>query len=382
MAAVLSSTMLAFLMERVLRSLDQLSQTSNGLGYLVGLMVNLSPHYLGLVLPAGFFIALFVVIDRLNGQSEIDAMLASGMSLSRITAPFIVLGLLLMILSLLLYGFVQPYSRYAYRAVLNAASNAGWNGEVRPKALLSPDGRLVLTADAVDPSGQRLERVFIRSLAPDGRQDVLTAPSAQIRRNRDGLGATIELRDGQQLSTGPRGAVHLLTFSHLTIRVPLAPAARLLRSRGRGEETELTFPELASLGYGKDPPALPRQALLAELYSRLARAVVLPLMPLLAVPLALTAKRAGPRAGSTIAALLLFAFQASLVFGQGLVDKGVLSAANAEGWPFAIFAAASILTFASSQRTPGESPTDRVADLVSDGLRMIASRRVVALGRV
>lgn len=302
-------------------------------------------------------------------------MLASGMSLTRITAPFVALGVMLTLFSLLLYGFIQPYARYSYRAVLHAARDAGWNGVIQPMAVLSPGRDFVLTADEVDPTGQRLDRVFIRRLSPGGREDVLTAASAEIRRNQDDVSVTLELRHGQQLSTSPGGAAHLLTFSDLTLRLPLLPAAKLLRSRGLGEESELTLSELARLGYGRTPPVIPRQALLAELYSRLARALALPLMPLLAVPLGLTAKRAGPRAASMIAGLLLFAFQTSLVFGQGLAGKGGMLAATAVGGPLALFASACFLTFASSRKTPGENPVNRVADVVSDALRRVSARR-------
>jgi lipopolysaccharide export system permease protein len=367
--------MVAFLLERILRSLDLLAQTSNGFNYLTGLVVNLIPHYVGLTLPAGFFIALFIVVDRLNGQSEIDAMLASRMSLGRIAAPFIALGVVMMVFSLVLYGFIQPYSRYGYRAVMHAARNAGWNGEIRPRGLLSPDGKFLLTVEDVDPTGERLERVFIRRFVASGREDVLTASSAEIHRSHDGQTVTLELRDGRQLSTNPRGRAHLLTFSALTVRLPLAPAAKLLRSRGLGEETELTLFELAKLGYGIEPPALPRQSLLAELYSRLARAVVLPFMPLLAVPLGLTAKRAGPSSAFVIAGVLLFSFQTSLVLGQGLAQKGVLRAANAVGWPLAIFATAAVFTFASSRNTPGENPINWLAEHLSEVFRFISARR-------
>ena len=137
MAAVLISTMVAFLMERLMRSFQLLSQTTEGFKFLTELLVNLVPHYVGLTLPGGFFIGLFVVVNGLNKSSEIDAILASGISLGRFAAPFVGLGLLLMVFSVVLFGFIQPYSRYAYHAVLHAAENAGWNGDVRPKALLN-----------------------------------------------------------------------------------------------------------------------------------------------------------------------------------------------------------------------------------------------------
>lgn len=374
MGAVLITTMIAFLMERLLRSFQLLAETRDGFGYLVELMINLAPHYLGLVLPVGFFIALFVVVNRLNNDSEIDAMQASGWSLGRISTPFIGLGLLLMVLSLVLYGFVQPYSRFAYRMVLHAAENAGWSGQVRAKAIFAPDRTLILTAEGADPTGEILDRVFIRRLSPSGQEDVLTASSAEIHRNRDGRSASLVLRDGQQLSNHPGGSPHLLTFSSLTIRLPLIPPARLLRHRGSGEETELTLLELAERGYGDPAPVLPRQTLLAELYSRLTRAMVLPLMPLLAIPFGLTAKRVESRAAFIIAGILLFFFQIGILFGQGLAEKGVVSAALALGAPFAVFAAVAVITFISSQRSPGENPVNRLTEWVSDQLQTLTGR--------
>ena len=80
MAGVLISTMVVFLMERIMRSFQLLSQTTDGFKYLSELLVNLVPHYVGLTLPGGFFIGLFVVVNGLNKSSEIDAILASGKS--------------------------------------------------------------------------------------------------------------------------------------------------------------------------------------------------------------------------------------------------------------------------------------------------------------
>ena len=378
MLGVLIATMTAFLMERLLRSFDLLAQSRNGFGFLLELAVDLAPHYLGLTLPAAFFIALFVVVDSLNNTSEIDAMLASGVSLSRVAKPFVVLGVLLMVFSLLLYGFIQPYSRYGYRAVLHAAENAGWNGTFQAQALVFPTRDLLLTADAADPGGQNLERVFIRRLSPSGREDVLTASSARVRRSRDGREVTFDLRDGQQLSTDRDGAAYMLTFRSLTLRVPAAAAARLLRSRGSGEESELTLMELAAQGFGVDPPALPRQTLLAELYSRLLRALALPFMPLLAIPLGLSAKRAGPRPAMLAAGLLLFSFQASLEFGRSLAASGGGLAIVAEGLPGGIFAAACVGTFLVSRKRPGENPVNWAAERISDAFRPLGHGSRVA----
>lgn len=371
MTAVLLSTMVAFLMERLMRSFDLLSQTTEGFRFLTELMVNLVPHYVGLTLPGGFFIGLFVVVNGLNKSSEIDAILASGVSLGRFAAPFVGLGVLLMVLSVLLFGFIQPYSRYAYHAVLHAAENAGWNGEVRPKALLTAGADVMLTADRVDASGRHLEHVFIRKIGPEGREDVLTAASAVVRKSPGAHSVSLELDDGRQVSTTRDAEVYVADFSRFMFELPLSQSATLLRLRG-DEVSELTLIELAQQGFAKAQPALPRQALLAEFYSRSARALMLPLLPLLAVPFGLSAKRAGSGSAMATGGVLLFAFETSMVLGQAVSAASGIPAVVAIGAPAGLFATACVATWIASRRRPGENPVSWLAEHIAEVFSAIA----------
>lgn len=380
MSAVLVSTMVAFLMERLMRSFHLLSQTTDGFKFLTELLVNLVPHYVGLTLPGGFFIGLFVVVNGLSKSSEIDAILASGMSLGRFAAPFVGLGVLLMAFSVLLFGFVQPYSRYAYHAVLHAADKAGWNGDVRPKALLTT-GALLLTADAADASGRQLERVFIRKIGPDGREDVLTARSALVNKSDADQRVTLDLRDGRQISTTPDRQVYVAAFSRFSFDVPLSLAGKLFRMRG-DQVSELTLIELARQGFGAEPAALPRQTLLAEFYARSARALMLPLLPLLAVPFGLTAKRSGSGSAMAAGGMLLFLFETSMILGQAMTSGAGLPALLTIGLPAAAFAVTCGATWIVSRNRPGENPVswmiDRIETLVLAVGRMLGRRRTAS----
>src|SRR5580693_6573268 len=124
--AVLGVTLVAFLLDQTLHLIDQLASNGAHLGYLFGLVTNLVPYELGLALPASFFVAMFIVIARLDEESEIDALLSGGVPFERIVAPLVFAGLVLGVVSLLLVGYLQPYSRFGYRALLNAATDAGW----------------------------------------------------------------------------------------------------------------------------------------------------------------------------------------------------------------------------------------------------------------
>lgn len=378
MTAVLSSTMVAFLMERLMRSFQLLSQTTDGFKYLSELLVNLVPHYVGLTLPGGFFIGLFVVVNALNKNSEIDAILASGASLGRFAAPFVGLGVVLMMFSVLLFGFVQPYSRYAYHAVLDAAEKAGWNGDVRPKALLST-GPMLLTADRTDASGRHLDGVFIRKIEPDGREDILTAASATVRKDAGDQSVTLDLTNGRQVSTTPEAKVYIADFARFSFDVPLSMSGKLFRMRG-DDVSELTLVELARQGFGRAAPALPRQVLQAEFLARSSRALMLPLLPLLAVPFGLSAKRAGSGSAMATGGVLLFLLETSLILGQAMSAGAGLPALITVGAPAGAFMAICIATWITSRKRPGENPvswvTEHVAAVFAAIARAVGARPV------
>jgi hypothetical protein len=103
--AVLGVTLVAFLLEQTLRLINQLEADGAHIGYLFGLITNMVPYQLGLALPASFFAAMFIVIARLDEESEIDAILAGGIPFERIVAPLVFVGVVLGIVSLLLVAF-------------------------------------------------------------------------------------------------------------------------------------------------------------------------------------------------------------------------------------------------------------------------------------
>ncbi|MDZ4372416.1 MAG: LptF/LptG family permease [Phenylobacterium sp.] len=368
-------TLIALLLERTLRLLDMLSASSDRFGFVAQLAVNLVPHYIGLTLPAAFFLALVIVVNRMNQSSEIDALLAAGVSLTRLAAPYLCLAAALTAVSLAVFGFIQPYSRYAYRAVLHSAQNAGWNGLVPAETILSPSKDLTMTTDIADPAGQQLSRVFIRRITENGREEITTAAMAELSRTTDGANVRLELRDGQQLRFDSNGRPETLSFEAFTMQLPMTGPARLLRARG-GDERELTLFELADQARTGES-TIPGETLKGELYGRLARAFGLLLLPLLAVPLGLAAKRSGRAPGAIVGGLLLLAFHHAVQLGQGLAQTGRAHAEVAVGIPFVVFAGICFLVFFTSRKRPGETPIGQGMEHLSAWMARMRLRRAV-----
>lgn len=369
-------TLVALLLERILRLLDMLAASNDRFGFVAQLAVNLVPHYVGLTLPAAFFLALMIVVNRLNQASEVDALLAAGVSLTRLAAPYVLLATALTAVSLLVFGFLQPYSRYAYRAVLHSAQNAGWNGLVPAETILVPSKNLTMTTDEADAAGQQLSNIFIRRITEQGREEITTAGMAEVRRMTDGKSVRLELKDGQQLRFNAQGRPEVLSFKAFTMQLPLTGPARLLRARG-GDERELTLFELARQAESGHS-TIPREALKGELYGRLAKAFVLPFLALLGVPLGLSAKRSGRAPGMVVGGILLLAFFHGVQLGQGLASTGRVSAEVAVGLPFFGFAAIAIAVFLTSRKRPGETPVGRVMESISNFISRLRPKPTAA----
>jgi lipopolysaccharide export system permease protein len=366
-------TLVALLLERILRLLDMLSASSDRFGFVAQLAVNLVPYYVGLTLPAGFFLALVVVVNRMNQASEVDALLASGVSLTRLAAPFLWLAVGLAAVNLVVFGFLQPYSRYAYRAVLHSAQNAGWNGLVPAGTILAPSKSLTMTTDESDQAGQRLSRIFIRRITDAGREEITTAGMAEVRRTADGRNVQLLLKNGQQLRYNDQGRPEILSFRDFTMQFAVSGPAKLLRARGN-DQRELTLDELAR-GAITGRSFLPVGTLRAELYARLARALSLILMPLLAVPLGLAAKRSGRAPGAIVGGLLLLSFHHLIQLGQSLATKGRAMPEFSVGVPFLVFTSICFLVFFTSRKRPGETPIGRLMEHISAVIARMRMRR-------
>ena len=237
--AVLGVTLVAFLLEQTLRLIDQLSANGARLSYLVGLITNLVPYQLGLALPASFFVAMFIVIARLDEESEIDALLAGGVSFERIVAPLLFAGTVLGVVSLLLLGYLQPYSRFGYRAVLSAATEAGWTARLDPQVFLHAGPDFTISADDVDATGRTLKGVFIRRTNKSG-ETVVTANGGALGLRPDGKTTDLRLNGGLILTETAKGSSRLLRFGDFTDHEMLSGEASLAPRGGRRTGTDFS----------------------------------------------------------------------------------------------------------------------------------------------
>lgn len=352
----------ALLLERLLRLFDLISSKGAPLVPVLRTLLDLVPHYLGLALPAALFIGVYFVMARLSRDNELDAMQSAGFSLARISRPFVLMGVVVALCGFGLYGYAQPLARYAYRADYQAATEGGWNATIPAGEVTHISPNLVVTADRYDQETGVLSNILMYRRRAGGTEDVTAARLGRVVLTSEGTQILLELEDGEQLEVLTDNRIQTLASGSTAMQRPFLLSATAFRPRG-SDEREMTLNELW-MARNTPPPTLSRRRLDGELHSRLVRSLSLALLPLLAVPVGLAAKRVRRHYGVVVGVVILVIYHHAIQLAQSMGASGLITPGPALWGAFALFAVFCVSLFRHAERHTSEGPFDRILDVL------------------
>ena len=321
--------MVVLLLERLLRIFEVVSTSSRPAADASSMVVNLLPHYLGIAVPMALLLGTIITVDRLSKSSELVSAFGSGVSLSRMTRPFLGIAALLAVLSFFVEGFFQPIGRYNYRAVEHSIKQTSFAAILREGTFTQVGDRTFFAG--TDLPGSQIGPIFIyetlrdKSGDPDGIR-LTTAEEGQLVVQEPIGEPVLQLSEGQtyQLMDTDSGREKLmggLLFE--TSAITGAASESSFRRRGT-DDRELTSVELFRNRHGDVYPDLDVDANNAALHIRLAESALLLILPFIAVPFGLNYGRNPSSAGIFIGVVFLVALQKALEFAQNLGAQGTI----------------------------------------------------------
>jgi lipopolysaccharide export system permease protein len=232
-------------------------------------------------------------------------------------------------------GFLQPLGRYDYRQTVNSIQTQSFRAAFQEGRFVRMDNLIVWT-DFRDFAGRTLGETFILETHPDGSERFISAASGALQESRPGEFA-LQLENGNGATLAPPGqndvpSTQALQFDSLVW--PVDSQATPFRPRGK-DERELTLLELADVS---SFASVEQTAARAALHDLLSRAILVLVLPLLAVPLGLNLGR-HPRAGGIVTGVvILLIVQKTLEYGLQMARTGAIPA-WAGSWPVVILTA-------------------------------------------
>ena len=378
LAGAMAVGLMMLLAERMVRLLDTTLGKKNSFAVVFELLAYLVPHYLGTAIPAALFLGLLFGFNKLSKDSEIEAFMAAGIGLHRLAWPVIVLSAALAVVSLAIFGWLQPHTRYAYRSVVFDVQNI----EVfylAEAGVFMQAGTRTFILDKLDRGKNAFDHVFLFDDRGDAGSETVTATRGSLIEVPGQPRPTLRLEDGHRLKLSGRpafgGGAALLPgiAEFVATDTPLGKiSSDIFRPRGE-DERELTLPELYAQ-FDAPPAGTTPDAMRAELHSRLIKILTPLILPVLAVPFAIGRRRSQRAYRFGLALTLIVAFHEVIEQGSLATRVSGMSPWLTMWLPFALLIAFALWRFTVTCFLLRQDRLEAAIDAVSDGLSRLRRR--------
>lgn len=310
--------------------------------FLFAIMGYRLPGFLEMILPLGLFLAILLAYGRMYVDSEMVVLEACGMSRNRLLGYTLVPGLLIMLVVGFTSCVLSPWGAGNVERILNTQDAMTEFDTLTPGRFQSMDSNSRVTyAESLSADKSRMENVFIAQQGTKQSEDtkggltVLLADSGRIHRDEASGKRYLLLNDGYRydIAAGqPEGRITLYeTYG-----------AQMQDKEVRPVTKENTLPMSDIIG--KSQPRLQ-----AELQWRVSLPLLIPVVILMALPLA----RVNPRQGrfmKLLPGVLLYLFYlALLISGRGAIEDEKLPAEIGLWGVHALFGTIALLMFFGPQ---------------------------------
>jgi lipopolysaccharide export system permease protein len=357
--ATLMIAAMLLLLEKMLKLFDFVVNEGGPVSVVWRMLGNLIPQYLGLGIPVGLLLGVLLAFRKLALTSELDAIRSVGVSYLRMLRVPYYYALLLGLLTLVIVGFIQPISRYAYEGLEFELRSGALGATIDVGEFVKVAKNTTLRVEESRNHGQDLRGIFVNSAQPDGKTISVTAARGTFLSTDDPDIILLRLRDGTLVHNAPGyREPRVLTFKMHDLPIDL-PKVDVFRVRGAGTgDNELTMPELFRVGYagGGNATDDERRAIRANLNRRLVQVFAVLVIPLLAVALAVPPKRSTSAVGVFLALTMLVVYNEISEAAERAGAAGKASIILSQWGSFALFSALCAWFFYVLAFVPGGQP--------------------------
>jgi lipopolysaccharide export system permease protein len=356
LVGTLTLAAMLLILDKMLRLFDFVVSEGGPVDVVWKMLANLIPEYLSLGVPIGLMLGILMAFRRLALSSELDTLRAVGLGYGRLLRVPYMYALGLMALNVAIVGFVQPVARYAYEQLRFELRSGALGASIKVGEFTNLGKRMTLRVEMSEDQGRRLHGVFVRAETKDGKTLAVTADHGTFLATDDPDVIILRLSNGRLVHDSPGyRAPRVLSFAAHDLPIDL-PAIESFRGRGRGDNDELTLPELVRIGGSEAAPAPDRNAARAMFHFRLVEIVMMLLIPLLAVALAVPPKRSTSGLGIFLSIVMVVTYHKINQYAEQAGAQGRLDPLFALWVPFLLFAALIFWMYWTLAHKPGGQP--------------------------
>ena len=293
----------------------------------IQLFLLIIPGALTITLPAGVLIGVLLGLSRLAADSEITAMKACGVSLSKFLRVLSIFFVGAWVLALLNSIYLAPKSQQALSHLQERLKGSQVSFEIQPRVFYEGFPKKVLYVhDVKTAQGAAIWKgVFIADTSdPSAPKITLAERGILVSEGKTLL--HLHLINGSSHETVPNepGKYQISTFQEtdMPISLPESSVAKDQPPSAIGEVPTFHLPALAAT---RKNPAVARWYWI-EFHRRFALPTACLVLGLVGFPLGMSAKKGGKSTGFVLTVVLVFGYYFVSLLGVSLARQGKLSA--------------------------------------------------------
>jgi lipopolysaccharide export system permease protein len=378
LVATLTLAAMLLILEKMLRLFDFVVSEGGPVDIVWKMLANLIPQYLALGIPIGLLLGVLLAFRKLALSSELDSLRGVGLGYTQLLRVPFLYAIALMGLNLAIVGFVQPKARYAYEELRFDLRSGALGASIKVGEFTNLGRRMTLRVERSENKGRLLHGVFARVETKDGKTLAVTADHGTFLATDDPDTIILRLSNGRLVHNAPGyKAPRVLSFAAHDLPIDL-PTIDNFRGRGRGDEEELTIPELVRYGKSEELPPRTQNAIRANFHYRMVEVVMMLLVPLLAVALAVPPKRSTSGLGIFLSIVMVVTYHKVNQYAEQMGAQGRVDPILALWGPFAIFAGLILWMYWTLAYRPGGQPIGALERAFSKFAKLAG--RVLRLG--
>jgi lipopolysaccharide export system permease protein len=359
-------------LEKMLRLFDFVINAGGPVSVVWRMLANLLPEYLSLGIPIGLLLGILLAFRKLALSSELDAMRGIGIGYGRLLRIPYAFAIGLLIANIAIVGWVDPYARYRYEGLRFELKSGALGASIKVGEFNEFGKRMTLRIERSEEKGTRLLGIFTALDDKAGTKVAATAEEGQFLSTDDPDTIIFRLKHGRLVQEGPKFATpRTLSFESYDLPINL-PATDTFRGRGGNVEQELVLPELAARAYGGAALSKKDQrASRANLHFRLVEVAMMLMLPLLAIALAVPAKRSNSSLGIFVGIVMIVTYHKINQYAESAGAQGRLQPELALWLPFLGFVILIAWMYHVIAHRPGGQPISALEALFTKAGKVV-----------
>jgi len=291
------------------------------------------PYFVGLAFPMSMVLACLLVYGRLSSDSELIALRSCGVSIYRLVAPAVVIGLIMSGVTFAFNEAVVPAANLKATQILDQALNKNKPSFKERNILYRESKTIRLPSGEKDEllsrlfyarefDGQQMKGLTILDFSQTGLNQIVASDSAMWNAEEK----TWDFFNGTIYVVAPNGSYRsIVRFDRQQIQLPRTPLDIAKTAR---DSEEMTISEIRQyidlIGQTGNQKEIRKMRLRAEQKSSLPFACLA--FGLVAATLGIRPQRSGRAAGFGLTLIIVVSYYALMVAGQILYQAGIVNA--------------------------------------------------------